>query len=188
MVDAVSALDGHLTPRRVGTPEPAVTLSERRIGGLWQVSAWPGHLTPAGQAAADAVGAVEIPGPGRFAQGPKGVVLRTEPMRWLALVDAPLPRPAIAAEHGTALDLSHARTCIRVSGPATRDLLARHTTIDLRETAFGPGQTATAAMGSLAVTLMARTDGIELLVLRSFALALWEELLVSAEQFGAEVA
>ena len=108
-------------------------------------------------------------------------------MRWLVLSETSLPRPELDSQTGTVLDLSHARTCIRIAGPAARDLLARHVTIDLRPRSFAEGQAVTTAVGSLAVFLLARPEGFDLIVFRSFALALWEELLVSAEQFGAEV-
>lgn len=187
MVDAVSALAGHLVPRTIGVGTPGVTLLERRIGGLWQFSAWPGRLEALGRAGAALVGADAVPGPGRYVEGRSGLLVRTEPMRWIAVSETPLDRPDLPADDGTLLDLSHARTRIRVSGPATRDLLARHVSIDLRPGSFGDGHSATTAIGGLAVLLLARSGGVELLVFRSFALALWEDLLVSAEQFGAEV-
>ncbi len=191
MVERVSALAGHLGPRRfgmVGEAGPGVRLSEAPIGSLWQVSAWPGRLAEAGRAAAEAAGAAEAPAPGRSAEGPRGRVVRTEALKWWVLSESPIEAPALSPEDGTLLDLSHARTRIRVEGPAARDLLARMVAIDLRLRSFGEGAVAVTGAHGVGLLLLARAEGIDVHVLRSFALAVWEDMAEIAAQFGAEIA
>jgi len=186
-----SALEGSLSPRtlgRLGEAGAGVRLSERPVGALWQVAAWPGHLDGAVRTAAKAAGASAAPGPGEAVAGSAALLLRTEPLKWLILSDGQLEAPAVPAGEGTALDLSHARTRIRVEGPETAALMARLVPLDLRETAFPDGRVAATGLHHVGVTLMRREGGIELLVPRTFALSLWEHLLEVAAQFGVEVA
>lgn len=186
----VSALAGHLAPRRagpIGEAGPALHLSERPIGALWQVAAWPGHLGEAGTAVARAAGAAEAPGPGMAVLGAQTVLMRTEPLKWLLLADGPLARPEVAAADGTVLDLGHARTAIRIEGPATADLMARLVPLDLRARSFPEGRVASTGLHHMGVTLYRRSGGIEMLVLRSFALSVWETVLEGATPFGLEI-
>jgi sarcosine oxidase gamma subunit len=189
MADRVSALDGHVAPRRLGPKDgPAgVRLSELRLHGLWQIAAWPDRLGAAGRAAAGAAGVPEAPGPGESAAGIRGTLLRTEPLKCLLASRDPLPRPEIAPGDGTALDLSHARTLVRLEGPAAPDLMARLVALDLRPGAFPDGRVATAPIHHVAVTIHARAGGLDLYLPRSFALALWEHMAETGAQFGLEI-
>jgi len=189
MADRVSALAGHDAPRRIGRDggEPGVRISERRLESLWLISAWPGRLAQAGRAAAAAAGAPQAPAPCQSVTGSEAVLLRTEPMKCLMASARPLPRPAIAAEDGAALDLSHARTVIRVVGPAMREVLARLVPLDLRSNQFPKGAVAGSGIHHVGVTLHHRDGGVDIYVPRSFGLAIWEEVLEAAAQFGAEV-
>jgi heterotetrameric sarcosine oxidase gamma subunit len=191
MVTPVSPLEGHLAPGRSGLVTgagPGIRLSERRIASLWQVAAWPGRLSQAGAAAAAAAGAPEAPGPGRSAAGGTATLMRIEPLKWWLVAGADLDRPALDGQDGTVLDLSHARTVIRVEGPATEALMARLAAVDLRERAFPEGAVAATGMHHVSVMLHRRAGGIEIHVFRSFALSLWEHIGEVAAQFGAEVA
>ncbi|HUF55602.1 MAG TPA: hypothetical protein VMM55_03480 [Thermohalobaculum sp.] len=190
MVARRSALEGHLGPGRRGldVPEPGVRLSERRAGALWQVTAWPDRLGDAGAAAAAEAGVEAAPGPLRAAFGDGAVLMRTEPLRWLIVAEAEMAAPALDAEVGTLLDLGHARTILQIEGPEARALMARLAPLDFRPDAFPEGTVATSAVHHVAVTMLARGDGFDLLCFRSFGLALFEHVAEIAGQFGLEVA
>jgi heterotetrameric sarcosine oxidase gamma subunit len=191
MVTPVSPLEGHLAPGRSGLVTgagPGIRLSERRIASLWQVAAWPGRLSQAGAAAAAAAGAPEAPGPGRSAAGDTATLMRIEPLKWWLVAGDDLDRPALDGQDGTVLDLSHARTVIRVEGPETAALMARLVPLDLRARSFPEGAVASTGLHHSGVTLTRREGGIEIFALRSYALSIWEHLAESAAQFGLETA
>lgn len=191
MVERVSALAGHLGPRRlgiVGDAGPGIRLSERRIASLWQVAAWPGRVAEAGRAAAVAAGAEAAPKPGQSAAGGAGTLLRTEPLKWLLVAERALPRPAVEAADATLLDLSHARTVLRIEGSAALDLLSRLVPLDLRPRSFPEGRVAASGLHHVGVMLHRRGPGFDLYLPRSFALSLFEHIAEAAAQFGAEIA
>ena len=99
-----------------------------------------------------------------------------------------IARPTLDAADGTVLELSHARTAIHVSGPKALDLMARMVPLDLRPAAFPEGSVANTGLHHVGVTILARDGGFDILVLRSFGLTVWETLVESAAQFGAEIA
>lgn len=179
MVERISALAGEELPRSFG---PDLVLSERRIGSIWQLSAWPDQVAAAGKAAAKAAGAKTAPGPLSSVTG-KAALLRTEPLKWLMVSEADVAGPKMG-KTGTALDLSHARTVIRVEGEGASDLMARMMPLDLRSVAFPEGSVATSAIHHIAVTVHARDGGLDLYCFRSFGLAIWEHLIETAEQFA----
>lgn len=191
MVERVSALAGHTAPTRFGLigPEgPGVRLSERRLESLWLIAAWPDRLGPTGAAAAKAAGVKAAPGPGTSATGQGGTLLRIEPLKWLLISEAETPRPALDPADGTVLELGHARTVIHVAGPRAAELMSRLVPLDLRPGRFPEGAVAGTVLHHVGVTVLAREGGYDILVLRSFGLALWELLLETAAQFGAEIA
>lgn len=189
MVETVSPLAQEAVPGRhgpIGPDGPGITLSEERIGALWQVAAWPDRLSSAADAAAHAAGAAAPPGPGRSTEGTAARLLRTEPLKVWLLSAGPLPRPALDPADGAATDLSHARVLIRVAGRDRAALMARLVPLDLRPAAFPDGAVAATGLHQVGVCLCCRTEGFDLLVPRSFARSLWEHLLSSAVQFGVE--
>jgi sarcosine oxidase subunit gamma len=191
MVERASALEGHNAPRQfglIGPNGPGIRLSERSLASLWLIAAWPERLAETGVAAAKAADVATAPGPGMSATGPGGTLLRTEPLKWLLVSEDEIDAPALGAADGTVLELSHARTVIHVSGPRALDLMARMVPLDLRPATFPEGAVASTGLHHLGVTIVARNGGFDILVLRSFGLAVWETLIDSAAQFGAEIA
>ena len=191
MVERASALEGQNAPRQfglIGQTGPGIHLTERLLASLWLVGAWPERLTETGVVAAKAVGVAGVPGPGASATGPGGTLLRAEPLKWLLISEDEIEAPALDAADGTVLELSHARTVIHVSGPKALDLMARLVPLDLRPLAFPEGSVANTGLHHLGVTILARDGGFDILVLRSFGLAIWETLVGSAAQFGVEIA
>lgn len=185
MVERVSALAGHTDTGRFGTEgDPGVSLCD--VGGLLlhQVATWPDTLSTVGKKAAQAAGVEAVPGPGRAAASNGTALLRVEPLKWW-LIGA--PPPELAPDHGATLDLSHSRTHVRLTGPQAAALLNRHLPLDLSEAAFPVGAVGSSAFHHVGVTLWRSAAGYELFLPRGFALSLWEMLLESAAQFGAEV-
>jgi len=190
MVERASALEGHNAPHKfglVGAGGPTITLTERPITSVWLIAGWPDRLAAAGKAAAKAAGVPAAPGPGASATGPGGTLLRTEPLKWLLVGEGDIPRPALDEADGAVLELGHARTVIHVAGPRAAELMARMVPVDLRPAKFAEGAVASTTLHHLGVTIMARADGYDIFVLRSFGLAVWEHLVDAAAQFGAEI-
>jgi sarcosine oxidase subunit gamma len=190
MVERASSLEGHDAPRQfglIGPDGPGIRLSERPIASAWLIAAWPERLAETGTVAAKAAGVDAAPGPGASATGPGGTLLRTEPLKWMLISEDDVPQPALSDADGTVLELGHSRTVIHVSGASSLDLMARMVPLNLRPSVFPEGSVANTGLHHLGVTLMAREGGFDILVLRSFGLAIWESLIDSAAQFGGEI-
>jgi sarcosine oxidase subunit gamma len=98
-------------------------------------------------------------------------------------------RQAFAGQHTNVTDVSESRTVITMTGPASRDVLARGISLDLHPRAFGPGQCAQTSL-SRALVLLHQTDNApsyEIYVLKSFADYLWRWIGLVAEDFGMSV-
>ncbi|NQU55861.1 MAG: sarcosine oxidase subunit gamma [Rhodospirillales bacterium] len=195
MVERVSALSGHYPKgRQVGQVgqdaegDCGVTFCECANLSLIQVAAWPDTLSVVGTKVAQVIGLKEAPGPGRVVSSAKGSLMRTEPLKWLLAGSQGLDLLCdISAAEGAVLDLSHSRTHLRISGPQAALLLNRHLPLDLREGAFPVGTVASSVLHHTGVTLWRSEQGFELLMVRGFALSLWQLLLESGAQFNAEV-
>jgi sarcosine oxidase, subunit gamma len=109
------------------------------------------------------------------------------PHQWFVVGDEMLPAMALR-EKAAALapdlalsDQSHGRVRLAVSGPRSRFLLARGCAVDLSIGAFPAGRSAPTLFNQIGVHIT-RTDEdrFELIVLRSFAESLWEDLTVQS--------
>jgi heterotetrameric sarcosine oxidase gamma subunit len=184
----VSALAGHYQPGRFGAgapKEPAgVCLQEVRELILHQIAVWPESIRKVGAQVAKSVGSSSAPGPCMATTGNNGSILRIEPLKWW-VVGA--EAPVLSAEQGATLDLSHSRTHVRITGDDAVSLLNRHLSLDLRQKSFPVDAVASTAFHHCGITLWRSGNGYELFLPRGFALALWEILVESAEQFGVEV-
>ena len=85
-------------------------------------------------------------------------------------------------------DQSHGRVVMRMSGPRTRDVLAKGTPVDLRPASFKPGMCTPTQIGHVGV-LIACTgpDSFELNVGRSFAEGFWLGICELALEWGYEI-
>ncbi len=182
MVERVSALSGHYPKGDI--EGGAVCFHENPNLSLIQLAAWPETLSAVGAKAAALIGAGEAPGPGKAVATSKGSLLRIEPLKWW-LVGA--SSVALPSDEGAVLDLSHSRTHLIISGPQAALLLNRHLPLDLREAEFPVGTVASSAFHHTGVTVWRSDQGFELLMIRGFALSLWQLLLESGEQFNADV-
>jgi len=116
--------------------------------------------------------------PNRAATDGDLTVLWHGPGQWL-IVRAPAATPLadelamLCGEDAAVVDLGHARTVLRLAGPAVRDALARGTSIDLRPGRFGSGACALTALGKIGALLHALAPKtIDVYVARSYAQAL----------------
>ena len=185
MADRVSALAGNYPRGHHGLDGQAgVILCDMPNLLLQQVSAWPETLAQVGAEAAQAVGLVSTSGPGQASTGSAGTLLRVEPLKWwlygTMLAD-------LKAQDGCLLDLSHARTHVRVSGSDAATCLNRHLPVDLQDGTCPVGSVVSTALHHVAITVWHSSEGFELFLPRGFALSCWEVLVDTAEQFGVEV-
>ena len=190
-----SALDGHVVPGRHGASgreEAVVVLEELRPGALVQLN---GVSEPASFAGLlSRLGIDGAPQPRRGLTGSKGELLWTGADQWwlvdreggMSAAEALALLEVRRAPDATALDLGHARTVLRVSGPMARDLLAKGCPLDVD--GLRVGDCASTRLGPFNVVLhCAGTSRFDLYVFRSFGLAMWEWLNDEAAEFGCEV-
>ncbi len=115
------------------------------------------------------------------------------PGQWFALSDT-VPKTLDLNALETALagiadvvDQSSGRIRIAIEGRPVRDVLSKGIPIDLHTDEFTVGDTATTMCGHLSVHLTrTATDRYELIVLRSFALTLWESLIEMGLEYGVD--
>ena len=110
-------------------------------------------------------------------------MLRVEPLK-CCLFGVTLPD--LSADLGCLLDVSHARTHVRVSGSDAVTCLNRHLPIDLRDNTCPVGSVISTALHHVAITVWRSNQGFELFLPRGFAVSCWEIFLETAEQFGVE--
>jgi sarcosine oxidase, subunit gamma len=90
---------------------------------------------------------------------------------------------ALAAQHYALNDLSSAQTVFALRGPHARDVIAKGCSFDLYPQTFTPGQCAQTNVAKATGVLIARTDGVDIVVRRSFAEYLWRWLRVAAAEY-----
>jgi len=94
-------------------------------------------------------------------------------------------RQSFSGQRTAVTDVSESRTVITISGPATREVLARGVSLDLHPRAFGPGQCAQTGMSKANIVLHQIDDrpSYEIYILKSFADYLWRWIGLVAEDF-----
>jgi sarcosine oxidase subunit gamma len=186
-----SALGALLAPRR---PQPteraAIRLQERHHLQIRQIAAWrDADLAPLRADLVERLG-IALPDGPDAARADGRVALRIAPRRWW-LVEAPEagaePDLAAALAGRAALtDLSHARSVLRLGGPADRSVLAKLCRIDLHPSALPPGRVAQTALGQVPALIHALDDepAFDLYLPRSLAVSATASLVDAAEEFG----
>ena len=96
---------------------------------------------------------------------------------------------AVASAGGTAVDVSHGRAILRLTGAPVRTLLSEFCAIDLHPRGFPAGRSAQTLFGKMTVLLHALADGasFEVYVSRSYADALAEAVLAGARAIGCRI-
>jgi methylglutamate dehydrogenase subunit C len=191
-----SALGDLLAPRRVG-PQAAkagVSLSERSARAIWQISAWRAtDLVPLRSALAEELGVPLSEGAGGGKRD--AVLFHVAPRRWWLVLEearsSDLAARLAAAVTGRAAltDLSHARTVLRLSGPASRTVLQKLCRIDLHPRALPAGGIAQTPLGQVAALIHALDDrpSFDLYLPRSLAHSAVASLIDAATEFGLEL-
>jgi methylglutamate dehydrogenase subunit D len=192
----VSALAGLTVPGRYGRSggAPGVVISERSGLGLATLAARKGQAAALAAAVREAYG-VDLPDTSRAVRGPQASFIGYGLGQWLA-VSEKLGGEALACELAQKLkglasvsDQHGGRTVLRISGPRTRDVLAKGLPIDLHPRAFGPGSAATSTISLMGVQLWQVDDAptYDLAIFRSVSASFWRWLRASAAEFGYEV-
>lgn len=205
MPERISALSEHFRRGQYGSPGKTGVIIELVPDlKLWQLAAWPTTVDVLQAQARQLIDASETAvrkeSPLNIGvRGQKGSLLRVEPLKWWLLDVTPeLPDP----DTGTAIDLSHSRTRLRISGESAAALLNRYIPLDLRlasrrhtrkseEERAVPAEINNRVMSSaihhVSVTLWETSIGYELFVPRGYAVSLLTLLCLGAEQFGYEL-
>lgn len=172
-----------------------VTLAERTGLEIVQVAAWPDSHCDTVRILADTLGAAPPEHAGAVTMRGETSLLAVAPSRWLIVRPAESARggPALGAQiaaalspdTAAALELSASRRIFIVSGPRSRDLLAKYLPLDLYGPGLAAGHCAQSAMGHIGVLVHARSDAaFELYVTRSLAQHFWEILLDASLEFS----
>ncbi|WP_426420451.1 sarcosine oxidase subunit gamma family protein [Bradyrhizobium genosp. A] len=126
----------------------------------------------------------DLSGKIRAAFGAEAFAVRiVSPGQWFVVGDEPVSAAALAnivqklKPHADVIDQSHGRVGIAIAGPKAAFVLAKGTAADLALNTFPAGHATTTLMGHIAthITRISQ-DGFELMVLRSFAESLWDQL------------
>lgn len=171
----------------------AVLLSERRPLSILQVSAFATTGAEAGRRLAEVLG-LAAPRPNRFSADARMSLRATGPGIWQVVGGAGnLPEPAALratlAGVATVVDLSHARTALKIAGHCAIRTLAKHCGLDLHAAKFPTGSATNTRFGHIGMTL-ARIDdapSFELLVFRGYAEFVFDSLVEAAGEFGLQV-
>lgn len=134
----------------------------------------------------------EMPGQRQISTGAKGSVAWMSPDELLIMVDyadaaktVHALQAALGEEFATVVDVSDARAVFTLSGPQTRDVLAKICPVDFA--GFGVGEIRRTRAAQVAVALLRMNqDEFTLVCFRSVALYMWD-LLTTVARPGGEV-
>ena len=196
-------LDGRADDTR---GDSGVVMSEQPYRGIVGIRAKPGDA--AVMAAIEVALGIALPQtPNTTAAAAGALALWLGPDEWWIVTPGPEPesgpslaatlRTALAGQRGAITDVSESRTCVRIGGPRSRDLLSKGMPLDLHPRAFPAGRCAQSHLAKAGVLLhLVADDGelgkqggpggptFELYVLRSFAEYLWLWLEDAAREYG----
>ena len=173
-----------LSPLAEGASAPGLSL--RSCGELVQYHAWPDAYVETAAKVAAHCGVTTGPAAGKAVHGAAGSLLRIHPQRLWLLSERPDAGAGLVLDSqvGASLDLSHARSIIRVANGFAEPLLSRFIAIDLRPHRFAVDDVAITPLHRVSVVLWRRSNGIDILVPRSFARSTWDLLAETAERLA----
>jgi sarcosine oxidase subunit gamma len=186
---APSALPQDALPQLLGATSEGVAVGEIVPGSVTSVAARHGAMAAMRQAT-ETLGLI-LPEPGHWSDGGSLRALWTGPGRWLVLGAARDGERLRGALSGIAslADQTDARAILSISGPRSRDVLARGIGIDLHPVAFGVGRTASTQAARIPVLLwQVEPAGFALAVARSYATSLMHWLAEAAASVGEHAA
>lgn len=194
MVEQLSPLAAVFRPGSHGNFVDGVgaTLSEIAPGSIVQLAAWSGEEKKLMAAISSVTGLKLADGAGTGASSNRyaafgfapGKFLVTDISEGLATTFASKVAPAV----GTATDLSHARTAIRITGAKSEWVLAKLFAIDFALAAFPVGSGISTAHHDVFTQIQrSGPDSFDLYVFRSFARSFWKMLCHASDEVGYEV-
>ena len=198
MAEFQSSLTSRLTPGIYGAaaaPSP-LTLSERSLGHFFQIAGWPDNFGGKVDPVLTALGFSELGPVGVAQEAGSHCLFRVGPERLLIHSDSPaaweLTTGAADTRSITLLDLSHARTIVRIEGPAACDLLMRLVSLDLDKNVFREGRFALTGINAVPVMLHRlaaeiRSPIYDLFIPYSWAASLWDLICKASQPFGYQV-
>jgi sarcosine oxidase subunit gamma len=153
------------------------------------------HLAGAGPAEMrhslrDPLSRAQLPCCGRSARSGDMRLLGTGLRQWLLVSDAPpggsfAPASSLESAFAAAVDVSSAWVRLEIVGPASRDLFAKGSSLDLDPAFFPTDACAVAPFAQMpAIIHRARDEQFHLFVGRSYALSALEWLNEAAAEFG----
>lgn len=90
---------------------------------------------------------------------------------------------ALKSHHYAVTDLSSAQTIIAMRGTAAREALSKGCPFDLHPSVFASGQCAQTNVAKAMGLIIARDDGIDVVVRRSFSEYLWRWLRIACDEY-----
>ena len=196
MVEVISALAGHARTGRHGVERKGAGVILRDVPGRdrVQVAWWPDTGPAVRAVLAKQLDVAMSDTPRRVSDSGQTTVFPVAPDKlWIA---APMAvglhaklSIALPVAQGVVTELGHSRTVIRISGPSTREVLARSFAIDLHPSVFPPGSFASSSMHHIGAMLhyvrdLGGAPVFDVYLLRTFALSLFEGLCENADGFG----
>jgi len=180
----------------VGSAGPEVTLCESRGHAMFLLDG-PAEDPSFLNAVQEALGCAPPKDSGRTSTKGSRRAFWVAPGRWMIVA----PRSdleslkatlsvALIGRAGALTELSQARTVIRVTGPKKLDLLSKGCSLDLHPRVFEPGSCAQSLVAGISTTINLDEEGdaIDLFVMRSFGVSLWDWLLEAGAEYGVGVA
>ncbi|WP_019806748.1 sarcosine oxidase subunit gamma [Saccharomonospora halophila] len=179
---------------QLATATAADRVRMREVGFTTQLDLRLDPKSPAAERVGTALGVLPPHQPGEVAVAGELAVLWLGPDEWLVLAPEgeserlqDVLRTAIGDEFGSVTDVSGKRTVLEISGPDTRDLLAKGCAVDLHPRAFGRDRCASTMLARAQVVLVCRdvdTPVFRVLVRSSFARYLADWLTDAAAEYG----
>lgn len=184
------AAPGHMGV--AGREDVTVTLLDGY--GLASIIAPPDRLDALGEKLSTACG-LALPSTPRIVSADRRDLIGIGPGQWLLRTASKREVPALMAAlapHAALADQSDARAALRLSGPKTRDVLAKGVMIDLHPQVFAVGDAAATSVAHIGLQLWRLPDAVdgpvfELSVARSYAGSFWSWLATSASQYGCRI-
>ena len=191
MADYISALHDHVKPGTYGNLQKgkgSVSVQEITGMAITQLAAFPAQKTAFHKFLLDRF-QFGLPQPGRVETGmntKKGRCFsaRLDPAKIILMADS---TPNYIPAEFYPLDLSDARTVLKIEGANAEALLARLCAVDLSDKAFPDGSFAMTGMHHVSVSIWRYQTAYMLFMPRSFAASLYHLIMQIAEQFGCEV-
>ncbi|PPR46818.1 MAG: hypothetical protein CFH19_00930 [Alphaproteobacteria bacterium MarineAlpha5_Bin9] len=161
-----------------------VSFKEYNNLNLQQIACWPNTLPNFESFVIDELNLSNLPGFNKGIINKEFSLWRMEPLKWWLL-----NKNIFLSENlGSTLDMSHAFTCLIISGNEATSLLNRHIPIDLRENILSHTSSVSSSIHHVSIKLIKfSNNNYYLFIPRGFALSIWEILINSSKQFGYEI-